>query len=307
MATPIVKNILANYAAENPGVLAKLCMLLMSGKTAGTGKMVILPVDQGFEHGPDRSFASNPAAYDPDYHFELAIEAGLSAYAAPLGMLEASVSKFAGQIPLILKLNSNNSLIGTLAPADQAFTSSVQDALRIGASAVGMTIYPGSYLSLNMLEEAREIIKEAKSYGLAVVVWSYPRGGDLTKEGETAIDVTAYAAHIAALIGADIIKVKPPTNHIFSLDAHKLLANHNFDTLQSRIAHVVQSCFKGKRMVIFSGGTAKADDEVLTEIKAINAGGANGSIIGRNAFQRQRQDALSLLGKICDIYCEGQK
>src|SRR3954449_8591187 len=105
-----VKEILANYESDNPGTKGNLARILMEGKLGGTGKLVILPVDQGFEHGPARSFAPNPAAYDPHYHFQLAIEAGLSAYAAPLGMIEAGAGSYAGQIPLILKANSANSM-----------------------------------------------------------------------------------------------------------------------------------------------------------------------------------------------------
>ena len=212
-----VKEILSWYESDNPGTKANLARILMEGKLGGTGRMVILPVDQGFEHGPARSFAPNPAAYDPHYHFELAIEAGLNAYAAPLGMIEAGAATFAGAIPTILKVNSSNSLSTT---KDQAVTGSVADALRLGCSAIGFTIYPSSEYQFEMMEELRELAEEAKSAGLAVVVWSYPRGPMLDKTGETAYDICAYAAHMAALLGAHIIKVKPPTDAL-SLDAAK--------------------------------------------------------------------------------------
>src|ERR1700761_2649701 len=142
--TPRVREILSHYESDNPGTKANLARILMQGRLGGTGKLVILPVDQGFEHGPARSFAPNPPAYDPHYHFELAIEAGLSAYAAPLGMLEAGASTFAGQIPLILKVNSSNSPSAAKSDPSQAITGSVRDALRLGCSAIGFTIYPGS-------------------------------------------------------------------------------------------------------------------------------------------------------------------
>ena len=171
--------------------------------------MVILPVDQGFEHGPARSFAPNPAGYDPRYHFQLAIEAGCSAYAAPLGFLEAGAREFAGQVPLILKLNNHDVLHEEKDPI-QAITGSVRDALRLGCVAIGYTIYPGSTHRLDMYTKLRELAEEAKANGLVVVVWSYPRGSGLSKEGETGIDVTAYAAHIAAQLGAHIVKVKLP-------------------------------------------------------------------------------------------------
>ena len=179
--TPEVRRILDNFESDCPGTKASLARILMQGRLAGTGKMIILPVDQGFEHGPARSFAPNPAGYDPHYHFQLAIDAGLNAFASPLGMIEAGAATFAGQIPTILKMNSANSLMSKAGPKDQAVTASVGDALRLGCSAIGFTIYPGSDSAFDMIEEIRELAEEAKSVGLAVVVWSYPRGGDLTK------------------------------------------------------------------------------------------------------------------------------
>jgi class I fructose-bisphosphate aldolase len=296
-----VKRILDNYESDNPGTKANLARILMHGKLGGTGRMIILPVDQGFEHGPARSFAPNPDAYDPHYHFQLAVDAGLNAYAAPLGMIEAGADSFAGAIPTIIKVNSSNSLAR---PKDQAVTASVKDALRLGCAAIGFTIYPGSDDQFEMMEEIREMALEAKSNGLAVVMWSYPRGGDLTKEGETAMDVCAYAAHMAALLGAHIIKVKPPAQALYQDAAKKVYEAQKIDisTLDKRIAHVVQSCFNGRRIVVFSGGEAKGDEGIAAEARAIHQGGGNGSIIGRNTFQRPRDKALELLGKLTEIY-----
>src|SRR5213083_2633480 len=197
MATERVSEILSWYGSDNPGTLTNLARLLNHGALAGTGRLVILPVDQGFEHGPGQSFAMNPTAYDPRYHFELAIEAGCSAYAAPLGFLEAGAREFAGRVPLILKLSNHDVLLEERDP-NQAITGSVRDALRLGCVAIGFTIYPGSEHRLAMYGQLRGLAEEAKANGLAVIVWSYPRGSGLSKEGETAIDVTAYAAHIAA-------------------------------------------------------------------------------------------------------------
>jgi class I fructose-bisphosphate aldolase len=300
--TPEVKKILDGYESDTPGTKTNLVRILMHGKLGGTGKLVILPVDQGFEHGPARSFAPNPPAYDPHYHFQLAIEAGLNAYAAPLGMIEAGASTYAGQIPTILKLNSSNSLAVT---KDQAVSGSVADALRLGCSAIGFTIYPASEYALEQMEELRELAEEAKAAGLAVVVWSYPRGPKLDKAGETAVDICAYAAHMAALLGAHIIKVKPPTEHV-SLDAAKKTyetQDIDISTLAKRVQHVVQCCFQGRRIVVFSGGEAKHSvDDIYVEIRQIRDGGANGSIIGRNTFQRPKSEALTMLGKIIEIY-----
>ncbi len=302
--TKKVKKILSCYESDNAGTKANLARILMSGKLGGTGNLVILPVDQGFEHGPARSFAPNPTAYDPHYHFQLAIDAGLSAYAAPLGMIEAGADSFAGAIPTILKVNSCNSLAPGI--KDQAITGSVKDALRLGCSAIGFTIYPGSEHAFAMMEEIREMAEEAKSYGLAVVMWSYPRGNGLSKDGETAIDVTAYAAHMATLLGAHIIKVKPPTAHLEQEEAKKVYQKSNIpiSTLSERIAHIKQSCFDGRRIVVFSGGASKDVAGVLDEVRGIRDGGGNGSIIGRNTFQRPREEALKLLNDIINIYLQ---
>ena len=299
--TQKVKKILDHYESDNPGTKANLARILMEGKLGGSGKLVILPVDQGFEHGPARSFAPNPAAYDPHYHYQLAIDAGLSAYAAPLGMLETGADTFAGSIPTILKMNSSNSLATS---KDQAVTTSVSDALRLGCSAIGFTIYPGSEYAFDQMEELRELAEEAKAAGLAVVVWSYPRGPNLDKVAETAVDICAYAAHMAALMGAHIIKVKPPTANV-SLDAAKKTYESNkiaIGTMAERVSHVVQACFAGKRIVVFSGGEAKDLEGLYTEIRGLRDGGANGSIIGRNTFQRPREQALEMLANIIAIY-----
>lgn len=299
--TQRVKKILSNYESDNPGTKTNIARILMTGKLAGTGKLVILPVDQGFEHGPARSFAKNSAAYDPHYHYQLAIDAGLNAYAAPLGMLEAGADTFAGAIPTILKLNSANS---HSVDKDQAIYGSVEDALRLGCSAIGFTIYPGSEDQFEMMEEFHELAEEAKISGLAVVLWSYPRGGNLTKKGETAMDVCAYAAHLAAQLGAHIIKVKPPTDFIEQDEARNVYESERIDisTLPNRIKHVMQSAFNGRRLVVFSGGSARSTIELLEEIRQIRDGGGSGSIIGRNSFQRPKEEAIKLLDTIINIY-----
>ncbi|MDH3665391.1 MAG: class I fructose-bisphosphate aldolase [Paracoccaceae bacterium] len=303
-ATRTVQKILSNYESDNPGVKGKLCSLLMNGKLGGTGKMIILPVDQGFEHGPARSFAPNPPAYDPHYHYQLAIDAGLSAYAAPLGMLEAGADTFAGQIPTILKANSANSLIPSEAPKDQSITASVDDALRLGCAAIGFTIYPGSSAGLEMFEEIAEMRNEAAAAGVATVIWSYPRGEALTKDGETAIDIAAYAAQIAALLGAHVIKIKLSTDHLELGEAKKVYEAQGIDisTQAARVADCMKSAFNGRRIVVFSGGSKKGESSVYDDARAIRDGGGNGSIIGRNTFQRPRDEAIQMLNTLIDIY-----
>ncbi len=301
--TPRVKEILSWYSSDSPGTLTNIARLLGHGKLGGTGKLVILPVDQGFEHGPARSFAPNPAGYDPDYHFQLAIEAGCNAYAAPLGFIEAAAAKFAGQIPLILKLNNSDSLAKVDQPIS-AITGSVDEALRLGCSAIGYTIYPGSGARNRQYEDLRALTEEAKRKGLAVVVWSYPRGAGVSKDGETAVDVAAYAAQIAAQLGAHVIKVKPPKDLVEGAEAKKVFEKYAIPTktLADRVRHVVQGAFNGKRIVIFSGGEAKGTEEVLAEIRGLKEGGSFGSIMGRNAFQRSKPEALKLLDEVMKIY-----
>ncbi len=301
--TERVREILSWYAGSNPGTLTNLARMLNHGVLGGTGKMVILPVDQGFEHGPARSFAPNPAGYDPHYHFKLAIESGCNAYAAPLGFLEAGAADFAGEIPLILKLNNSDVLYETPDPCS-SITGSVADALRLGCAAIGYTIYPGSALRNEMYENLRELSEEAKAAGLAVVVWSYPRGSGLSKDGETAIDVVAYAAQIAAQLGAHVIKVKPPTAALEQKEAKKVYEAQQIpiESLADRVRHVVQSSFNGRRIVIFSGGAKGSDDKVFDEVRGIRDGGGFGSIIGRNSFQRPRADAVKFLDTVMKIY-----
>jgi len=296
-----VEQILANYAGENPGVIGNLRRLLSTGTLAGTGKLVILPVDQGYEHGPARSFAPNPGGYDPEYHAQLALEAGCNAYAAPLGFIEAVAHKYAGKLPFILKVNNSDSLGGPDEPCS-ALTSGVEDALRLGCTAIGYTIYPGSGLRNEQVEALRELIAEARAVGLPSVVWSYPRGEGISKNGETALDVVAYAAHIACQLGAHIVKVKPPTDFIEQKEAQKPYEKVAKSTLAERVQHVVQAAFNGKRIVIFSGGAAKGTPEVLEELRQIAKGGGFGSIMGRNAFQRSPSDGAKLLRDAMEIF-----
>lgn len=306
--TPRVKEILSWYGADNPGTLTNLARLLNHGTLGGSGKMVILPVDQGFEHGPARSFAMNPAAYNPLYHFELAVEAGCNAYAAPLGFLEAGAREFSGEIPLILKLNSKDLTADEPDPIS-ARTGSIDDALRLGCAAVGFTIYPGSAHRLEMYEQLAEFAHEAKQAGLVVIVWSYPRGTSLTKDGETALDVDGYAAHIACQLGAHIVKIKLPTSHLEQAAAKKVYEEEKIPiaTLTDRVRHCVQCAFDGRRILIFSGGPSESDEKLLECIRAIRDGGGFGSIIGRNSFQRTKKDGLKLLRNIMQIYAGQDK
>ena len=292
--------IINNYAHENLGVRTNISRILNHGKLMGSGKIIINAIDQGYEHGPIRCFKANPAAYDPAYHFQLAIEAGFSAIAAPLGFLQVGASQFMGQIPMILKINSANSLTKPPGGHDQAITATVTQALQLGCCAIGFTIYPGAENCYKMQEELTALSNQAKQNGLGVVVWSYPRG-NMSKQGETALDIVAYGAHMACLMGADIVKVKLPSAHIETTQAQELLGDAPLP-LNERIEYIVKSCFDGKRIVIFSGGEAKDEEELLSEIKVIAESRAHGSIVGRNVFKRPRREALSLVKRMVECY-----
>ena len=298
-----VNEILSWYSSENPGVIANLYRMLTTGTLAGTGKLVVLPVDQGFEHGPTRSFAPNPAGYDPRYHAQLALDAGCNAHAAPLGQLRVIAREFSGRLPLILKANNADSLYTGTDPLP-ALTAGVADALEIGAAAIGFTIYPGSSARNEMYGQLRELAAQARAAGLAVVVWSYPRGSGLSGESRTAVDVVAYAAQIAAQLGAHIIKVKPPSPAIDSEAARTAFMNAgtNLTTLADRVREVIRGAFDGQRIVIFSGGPAKSADEVLEENRQTALGGGFGAIMGRNSFQRPHDEAVDLLHSVMQIH-----
>jgi fructose-bisphosphate aldolase, class I len=298
-----IEEILSWYTSDNPGVRTNLYRILSHGKLAGTGRILMLPADQGFEHGPGRSFSNNPAAYDPRYHIELAIEAGCNAYVAPLGFLEAVAADYAGQIPMVLKMNGRDLLHKDPDPMMAQFAT-VEDALRLGCTAVGFGIYPGTNNRRILYEQLREVVREAKRVGLPVICWSYPRGANIPKEAETAADITTYAAHLAAQMGAHILYLKLPTERIEHEDTRILYEKHGvkLTTLEDRIRHVLQGAFQGRRIVLFSGGPRGDADIILNEAIAIRNAGANGQMIGRNAFQRSRESALELFEKLIRVY-----
>lgn len=300
-----VRRVLNDYSSENLGTQTNIARILSSGKLAGTGKMIVYAIDQGFEHGPGRSFEVNPPSYDPHYHFKFGVDAGVSAIAVPLGMMECAGPSFVGAVPTILKINSSNSLYRNKTAPDQSCNATVKDAVRLGCAGVGFTLYPGSDQNLDIMEECREVIAEAKAHGLAAVIWSYARGGDVSKEGELALDVITYGAHLACQLGAHIVKVKPPTAHIELEAAKKAYASVKKDTLADRVAHVKQSCFGGRRLVVFSGMEATSEEAVLNNMRQVAIGGGNGTAIGRNLFQRPRDEALKVADQLTQIFRKG--
>ena len=288
----IVK-ILSNYHG-NQAFITNMTRILMSGSLSGTGKMLILPVDQGFEHGPDASFANNPDAYDPMYHYNMAVEGGFNAYAAPIGMLE-SCAQHSHKMPMILKINSSSKLF----PGEpvQAITSTVSDACRLGCVGVGMTIYPGSSRFKEIIESLVPIISKAKRKGLVVVIWAYPRGAGLNGESETSEAIISYSAHLACLLGADIVKVKPPT-----INSNGGVIGDDSQALLKAVQNIKRSCFNGNRLLLLSGGKMTSDSELFAQIKTIADAGADGSIVGRNIFQRDKKSALSLAQDLINCY-----
>ncbi|QIM22991.1 class I fructose-bisphosphate aldolase [Phycicoccus sp. HDW14] len=298
-----VDEILSWYPADQPATLRRLRRILEQGRTGGSGRLVVLPVDQGVEHGPGRSFAVNPAGYDPRYHARLALDAGCSAHALPLGAARVVAPAYAQDLPLILKCNGADGLFVGGDP-QPAVVAGVEEALALGCAAVGFTIYPGSARRNAMYEQLRALARDADAAGLPLVVWSYPRGSGVSQEGRTAVDVVAYAAHLACQLGAHIVKVKPPSPFLESDAARTALtgAGVPLDTLADRVRHVVQSAFDGRRIVIFSGGAAKGTAEVLEENRQTAAGGGFGTIMGRNSFQRPHGQAVRLLRQVMDIH-----
>ena len=306
MNTDRVSEILSWYPAMTNQQKYNLLRFINYGRIGGTGKFVLLPVDQGFEHGPGRSFQPNPAGYNPLYHAQLAIDSGCNGYAAPLGQIEAAVDVItAASLPTILKVNSHDLMMPDDDDPAPSVTAWVDDAIRLNCAAVGFTIYPGSENSADMYEQVRELASDARTAGLVVVVWAYSRGSGLpSKDVETAVDIVCYAVHIAAQLGAHIIKCKP-TKAVIGLPDHIKRGTYNgvpIDTLADRTKIVVKSAFNGHRIVINSGGEAKSDQDVLDEIKQLANGGSFGSIVGRNAFQRAKDESISLLHQIQDIY-----
>jgi class I fructose-bisphosphate aldolase len=297
------REILSWYSSDTPGVRKNIARLLNHGRLAGTGWLVILPVDQGFEHRPARSFAPNPPAYDPRYHFELAITAGCNAYAAPLGFLEAGPAEYADEIPLILKLNSSDSLDGGNDPCP-AMTGSVDDALRLGCAAIGFTIYPASVARKEMYGQIRALSEEAKRKGLAVVVWSYPRGSWRSGKSDIPIDAVDYAAKMAAQGGAHIINLGFPTPFAGQPVDNRCGTDETSVAAASRcVRKIVEKALRNRRVALFltGGGNRSA----LDEARAIIHGGGMGSTIDPSILGHLRGEALQLLESVMAIFTEG--
>jgi class I fructose-bisphosphate aldolase len=313
--TERVKKLIDCYEGEPSGVRLNLARLFTHGRLGGSGHIVMLAVDQGFEHGPT-TFLSNPDGFSPHYHFQLAEESGISGFTAPLNWLRAGIDSYLGVVPLILKINHSNRLLPGNVDPDQAIVATVQDAVDLGCIGIGFTLYPGSDSYLEQLEELRDVSSCARECGLFTVVWAYPRGSGIsqtatdmydnksanTSDPRMALDTIAYSAHMACLAGAHIVKVNLPHCTIAKTDSIDLYKNVKMETSTDRVRHIMDCCFGGRRAVIFSGGSVKDVTKVLEDVIAVKHGGGTGSIIGRNIFQRPREEALQLIDKIVKLY-----
>ena len=277
-----------------PGKKARLHRLLYEFGP-GNGTLMLLPIDQGIEHGP-RDFFPNPASKDPAYQFKLAAEAGYSALACQIGMAEKYYPDYAGRVPLILKVNGKTDIPSS----DEALSTcnaSVEDAVRLGADAVGYTLYVGSPRQDQDLAQLRQVRQDCERYGMPLVIWSYPRGAALdAKGGQTTFYAIDYAARMAMEMGADIVKLNMPK---IDPDKDKLTpAPYNeMDVSQEEaIRQAVESA--GRALVVLSGGSKISDEQVLEQTRFIMEAGGQGVIYGRNVWQREWSEALEIIESI---------
>ena len=278
----------------SPGKRTRLRRLLFEFGP-GNGTLMLLPIDQGIEHGP-RDFFPNPASKDPEYQFRLAAEAGYSALACQIGMAEKYYPDYAGQVPLILKVNGKTDV----PPSDDALSttnSSVEDAVRLGADAVGYTLYVGSPRQDQDLLQLRQVRQDCDRYGMPLVIWSYPRGAALdAKGGQTTFYAIDYAARMAMEMGADIVKLNMPK---IDPEKDKLTPAPYSEmdvTQEEAIRQWVESA--GRALVVLSGGSKIDDDKLLEQTRFIMQAGGSGVIYGRNVWQREWSEALDIVEQI---------
>ena len=270
-------------ATLSPGKRTRLRRLLFEFGP-GNGTLLLLPIDQGIEHGP-RDFFPNPASKDPEYQFRLAAEAGYSAIACQIGLAEKYYPDYAGQVPLLLKVNGKTDL----PPSDEAFSTtnaSVEDAVRLGADAVGYTLYVGSPRQDQDLRQLKSVREDCDRFGMPLVIWAYPRGSAVSaKGGQNSFYAIDYAARMAMEMGADVVKLNMP-----KLDPDKDKdAPAPYDEIEvsqeEAVRQVVESA--GRSLVVLSGGSKIDDDQLLEQTRSIMEAGGSGVIYGRNVWQRE--------------------
>lgn len=271
---------------------------LMYEHGPANGTLMILPIDQGLEHGPIDFFA-NPDALDQDWVYRLAVEGNFSAIASHIGLAEKYHKHYAGKIPLVLKINGKTNL----PPDDEAFsplTSSVEDAVRLGADAVGYTLYVGSPAQADDIAQCNEVRRECERYGMPLIIWAYPRGSAVkAKGGIDSLYAIDYASRVACEIGCDIVKLNEP-----KWDAETAAKSPKpYNTLQftdvEGLRKVVQSA--GRTLVLVSGGSKLGDDATLHKAKIAMEAGCVGLIFGRNMWQRNWADAVSMSQRMHDL------
>jgi len=284
-------------ATLSPGKRTRLRRLLFEFGP-GNGTLLLLPIDQGIEHGP-RDFFPNPASKDPEYQFRLAAEAGYSAIACQIGLATKYYPDYAGQVPLLLKVNGKTDL----PPSDEAFSTtnaSVEDAVRLGADAVGYTLYVGSPRQDQDLRQLQTVREDCDRFGMPLVIWAYPRGSAVSKKGgQNSFYAIDYAARLAMEMGADVVKLNMP-----KLDKDKdkdAPAPYNeLEVSQEEAVHqVVESA--GRSLVVLSGGSRVDDDALLGQTRMILEGGGSGVIYGRNVWQREWGEAVEIIEQIKEI------
>jgi class I fructose-bisphosphate aldolase len=305
---------------RSPQVLRNLQLLFGTGRLADTGFLSILPIDQGIEHSAGASFAKNPIYFDAENIVKLALEGGCNAVATTFGALAIVSRKYAHKIPFIVKIN-HNELLTYPNKADEIMFGSVRDAWNLGAAAVGATIYFGSDNSTRQIQEVSAAFEEARSLGMATILWCYTRNNGFKKDGvdyHTSADLTGQANHLGVTIQADIIKQKLATNNggfkalntggssYGKLDERiysELTTDHPIDLCRYQVVN----CFMGRAGLISSGGESKGDsdlaDAVRTAVINKRAGGM-GLISGRKAFQRPMKEGVEILQSIQDVYLD---
>ncbi len=268
---------------------------LMYEHGPGNGHMLVLPIDQGLEHGPADFFA-NPESGDPDFQFRLAETGGYSAIALHIGLAQKYGIRYAGTVPVVLKINGKTSI----PPDTQPFsplTASVEDAVRIGADAIGYTLYVGSPNQHLDISQYREVKSQADRYGLPVILWAYPRGEAVEKKGgRDSLYAIDYAARVANELGADAVKLNVPIDD----PKRRSLQPSPYDTLELDYAEMVRKVIAsaGRTLVLFSGGGRVSDDELLEKAKICIEEGAAGLIFGRNLWQRPWDEALLITNEL---------
>ncbi|MFW9960881.1 MAG: class I fructose-bisphosphate aldolase [Candidatus Thorarchaeota archaeon] len=264
----------------------------------GNGHLLILPIDQGMEHGPV-DFFPNPPSADPEFQFKLALEGGYSGIALHLGLAEKYAPKYAGKVPIVLKINGKTRIPGAGDPISP-MTGSVEDAVRIGADAVGYTLYVGSPSQVADINQFRKVKADAERYGMPIIIWAYPRGEAVDKRGgRDSLYAIDYAARVADELGADVVKLNVP------IDDPKTRAQQPspYDKLELSYEEMVSKVVKsaGKTLVLFSGGGKMSDDDVVHRAKVCLEQGATGLIFGRNLWQREWNDALAMTKRLKDM------